>query len=124
MSRSLLNRKSLARAVAATLAAYSGAGLASPTTGSPYYSDTQSTHVEDATSKGIGTVNMIACVLHALAPDQLVNKGNYVALIDENACDPNARDSSSQSGASGGAQTSYTTTVVNRSEERRVGKEC
>src|SRR5215831_5053327 len=115
MSR-IFNRKRLAQAIAIALAGCSGASFAGPPATSPYVTDAQNTHVEDATSHGIGTVNMIACILHSLAPDQLVNKNSYVALVDENTCDPNSRDSSSQAGSSAsGSQTSYTTTFVNSS---------
>jgi len=89
---------------------------AAPTAGSAYYTDTQSSYVEDATSKGIGQVNMITCIMHAMRPDALVNQGDYIALVDENKCDPNARSSTSNSGSSDGAQaSSFTTTVVNSS---------
>src|SRR5215831_20601932 len=103
----------LANAIAATLAMSAGASNAAPTSGSPYFTDVQSTHVEDATSKGIGTVNMIVCIMNSMAPDKLVNKGDYIALVDENKCDPNSRSDASQSGSSSGGQTTYTTTVVN-----------
>src|SRR5262249_40398832 len=44
----------------------------------------------------------------------LVNKDNYLALVDEAKCDPNQRSSSSNSGSSEGAQSSnYTTATVN-----------
>jgi hypothetical protein len=92
------------------------ASAALPASGSAYFTDAQSSHVEDATSKGIGTVNMIACIMSAMKPDQLVNQGDYIALVDENKCDPNARSSTSQSGDSGsGAQSNFTTAVVNSS---------
>lgn len=87
---------------------------AAPTAGSAYYTDPQSSYVEDATSKGIGQVNMIACIMGALKADVLVNQGPYIALVDENKCDPNARSNTSNSSGSDGAQAaSYTTTVVN-----------
>lgn len=88
---------------------------AAPVSGSAYYVDPQYSHVEDATSKGIGQVNMIACFMSAMKPDALVNQGNYIALIDESKCDPNSRASSSNAGASSnGAQaSSYTTAIVN-----------
>jgi hypothetical protein len=89
------------------------AALAAPPAGSPYNTDPQSSHVQDATSERIGTVNMVVCIMNALAPDQMVNKGNYVALVDENACN-GKKDSASNSGASGGATSapSYSTAIV------------
>lgn len=86
---------------------------AAPAAGSAYYTDPQSSYVEDATSKGIGQVNMITCIMSAMKPDALVNQGAYIALVDENKCDPNSRSSTANSGSSDGAQAaSYTTTVV------------
>jgi hypothetical protein len=92
--------------------------LAAPPSMSPYYTDLQNSHVEDATSKGIGQVNMITCIMAAMKPDALVNQGNYVALVDEAKCDPDGRSSSGNSGAtSDGAQgaASYMTAIVNSS---------
>lgn len=113
---SRFHRNVLTQAVALALTtAYAGTGSANPAAGSPYFTDVQNTHVEDATSKSIGTVNMIACIMHAMAADQLVNQGNYIALVDENACDPTAQSSTSQSGSNSGSQTNYTTSIVNSS---------
>ena len=42
---------------------------------SAYRTDLQTSHVQDATSSGIGEVNMIACIMSAMRPDALVNKG-------------------------------------------------
>jgi hypothetical protein len=113
-----MNRsRQLASAIAFVLtASYANLAAANPAAGSAYFTDAQSSHVEDATSKGIGTVNMIACIMSAMKPDVLVNKGDYIALVDENKCDPNSRSSTSQSGGSGSsAATEYTTAVVNSS---------
>jgi hypothetical protein len=108
--------KRLSGAIALVLSyAVSQSALAAPpASGSAYFTDAQSSHVEDATSKGIGTVNMIACIMSAMKPDQLVNKGDYIALVDETKCDPNSRSSTSQSSGSGsGAQSEFMTAVVN-----------
>lgn len=90
---------------------------AAPTAGSAYYTDTQYSHVEDATSRGIGQVNMIACIMSSMRPDALVNEGDYIALVDQGKCDPEARSNTSNSGASGnGTQAAdYMTAVVNSS---------
>jgi hypothetical protein len=111
-----MKRKALITARIALAAApfWVGAASAVPPQGSSYYTDGQNSYVEDATSKGIGTVNMIACFIGAMRPDALVNEGNYVALVDEKKCDPNARSSASSSGASGGQDVpQYTRAVVN-----------
>lgn len=107
-------KHSIALALASSLG-YGSIAVAAPTAGSPYYTDPQSSHVEDATSKGIGQVNMIACIMNAMRPDALVNQGDYIALVDEAKCDPNSRSSSSNAGASSdGAQAaSYMTATVN-----------
>jgi len=93
-------------------AAQTQLAVANPAAGSAYFTDAQSSHVEDATSRGIGTVNMIACIMSAMKPDQLVNQGNYIALVDESKCDTDGRSSTGNS--AGGAQgASYMTAVVN-----------
>jgi hypothetical protein len=87
-----------ATAIAAALSAAFSAAWAAPASNSAYRSDAQQSHVEDATSRGISQVNMITCVMGAMRPDALVNEGNYVALVDSNKCDPEARASSSNAG--------------------------
>jgi len=109
-----MNRsKQLASAIALILiSSYGTLAVANPTAGSPYFTDAQSSHVEDATSRGIGTVNMIACIMSAMKPNQLVNQGNYIALVDENKCDAN-RSSSGNSSGTGAQGASYMTAIVN-----------
>ncbi len=115
MSKRIPCSKKLSSAIALVLSfGLIDSASAAPASGSAYFTDVQSSHVEDATSKGIGTVNMIACIMSAMRPDQLVNEGNYIALVDESKCDPNSRSSTSQSGGSGsGAQSDFMTAVVN-----------
>lgn len=91
-----------------------GPAFAAVPASSPYKTDVQYTHVEDATSKGIGQVNMITCILSALKPDGVVNKGPYLALVDESQCDPESRGSSSGAGSDSSSQaSSFTTVTVN-----------
>ena len=91
-----------------------GPASASVPAGSAYKTDTQFSYVEDATSKGIGHVNMIACILSALKPDGVVNKGPYLALVDEAKCDPESRGGGADSGSDSSAQaSSFTTVTVN-----------
>lgn len=94
----IVNRYSisvLASLVHATLAA------AAPSSNSSYATDAQNSYVEDETSRGIGQVNMITCIMSALKADALVNEGPYNALVDETKCDPSARaESSSTQGSS------------------------
>ena len=103
----------VALAVAAALAA---PAHAAPSSTSAYRTDAQTSQVQDATSSSIGEVNMIACIMHALSYDALVNKGPYIALVDKNKCDAEKRSSTSNAGStSEGAQSaaSYVTATVN-----------
>lgn len=83
---------------------------ADPPASSEYVTDPQNSYVEDATSRGIGQVNMIACIMSALRPDALVNDGPYTALVDQTKCDPNSR--SSTGNANSGSQTSTFVTAT------------
>ena len=105
-----LNR--LATACAVLL---SGVAAAAPATNSPYRTDAQNTHVEDATSQGVNQVNTITCFMSAMRPDALVNEGNYIALIDKKKCDSENRSSSGNSGSTSGGTNapSYVNAIVN-----------
>ncbi|HET9645548.1 MAG TPA: hypothetical protein VFP68_19800 [Burkholderiaceae bacterium] len=109
-----LHRSRLALALTAALPALA---TAAPGQNSPYLTDAQNTHVEDATSKGVNQVNMITCFMSSIRPDALVNKGNYIALVDKNKCDAESRSSSDNSGStnSGSNAPSYMTATVNSS---------
>lgn len=101
-------------ALACTLA-WPALVLAAPGADSAYRTDKQNTHVEDATSKGVNQVNMITCFMSSMRPDALVNKGDYIALVDEKKCDPEARASSGNSGAGDSSSNapSYMKAIVN-----------
>lgn len=103
------------RLVLAIAAALPALALAAPGAGSAYRTDLQSTHVEDATSKGVNQVNMITCLMTAMRPDALVNLGAYNALVDESKCNPDARSSSGNSGSSsaGASAASYMNATLN-----------
>lgn len=109
-------KHSISAALAGGLA-FSSIANAAPAAGSAYYTDPQHSYVEDATSRGIGQVNMITCFMSSMKPDALVNEGDYIALVDESKCDPESRSSASNSGASSdGAQAAdYMTAIVNSS---------
>jgi len=112
----ILNLRARAAVALAVAAALASTAHAAPGSTSAYRTDAQSSHVEDATSSGIGEVNMIACIMHALSADALVNQGAYIALVDKNKCDSAKRSSTSNAGStSDGAQAaaSYITAVVN-----------
>jgi hypothetical protein len=97
------------------LAVAAATASAAPPAASAYFTDAQTSHVQDATSDSIGQVNMITCVFHSMRPDALVNQGAYVALIDKNKCDAAKQSSATNSGdSSGGSQApEYMTAVVN-----------
>jgi hypothetical protein len=89
---------------------------ATPPSNSAYKTDLQTSHVEDATSRGIDQVNMITCIMSALRPEALVNQPSYLALVDQGKCDPGSRSSTSNAGSSDGTQApSYLTATVNSS---------
>lgn len=96
-----------------------GSTLAAPPSSSAYYTDPQSSHVEDATSRGIQQVNMITCLMNAMRADAMVNEGEYVALVDVNRCDPRAQASSAPTAASSGASqaVSYSSAIVDSSRD-------
>jgi hypothetical protein len=86
---------------------------ATPGASSAYNTDSQSSHVEDATSRGVNQVNMITCIMSSLKPDALVNEGSYLALVDETKCDAEGRSSTSNSGGSDGTQsTAFLTATI------------
>lgn len=90
--------------------------LAAPPSTSPYYTDPQNSYVADATSDGIANVNMVLCIMDAMKPSDMVNKGAYIALVDKNKCDSLGQSSAnnSSSGSSGANETpEYMKAVVN-----------
>jgi hypothetical protein len=104
--------RSLMRATLALTLLQSSFALADPPANSPYATDTQNSHVEDATSRGIGQVNMIACIMGALRPDALVNDGAYNALVGMQKCDA-GKGASSDDGSGASQATTYATATVN-----------
>src|SRR3954469_16777354 len=93
--------------------------FADPPSTSAYATDPQQSHVEDATSRGIGQVNMITCIMSAMRPDALVNDGPYIALVDMQKCDPNARASTDNASGATGAS-SFATATVNSTRTSNV----
>lgn len=104
------------RLTLALVAACPGFVYAAPSATSAYMTDVQNSYVQDQTSEGIGTLNSIMCYLGAMAPSAMVNKGDYIALIDESKCDAN-RDSSSNSGSGGATAPQFTAATVNSSRD-------
>src|SRR5258706_16254880 len=103
-------------ALVAALTLFGTAGaIAAPTNPlSPYFTDPQNSYVEDATSKGIGQVNMITCFIGSMKPADLVNQPNYIALVDQKKCDSNSRSDPSNQGATSGSDApNYTRAIIN-----------
>ena len=114
MNLTKMNNKSLVFAlVAAGVLPLSA--LAAPAVTSPYTTDPQNSYVQDATSDGISSLNMVLCIMDAMKPADMVNIGPYVALVDKNKCDSKSQSSASNStgGASGAtAAPDYMNAVV------------
>jgi len=109
-----LKRKHLVLSILAAAAAPLPV-MATPSATSPYVTDTQNAYVQDATSDGISSLNMVMCIMDAMKPAALVNQGPYVALVDKNKCDSKSQSSASNatSGASGATATpDYMNAVV------------
>jgi len=110
----ILKRKYLVLSIMAAAAAPLPV-LATPSSTSPYVTDTQNAYVQDATSDGISSLNMVLCIMDAMKPADMVNKGPYVALVDKNKCDSKSQSSASNStsGATGATATpDYMNAVV------------
>jgi len=87
--------------------------LATPSSTSPYVTDPQNSYVQDQTSEGLSNLNTVLCVTDSIKPADMVNKGNYIALIDMNKCNHQS-SSDSSAGSSGATSTpNYATAVVN-----------
>jgi hypothetical protein len=115
MNFTTLNRKSLALSLL-VIGTMPLSALAAPSDTSPYVTDTQNSYVQDATSDGISNLNMVLCIMDSMKPADMVNKGNYIALVDKNKCDTKSQSSASNStsGSSGASSApDYMTAVVN-----------
>src|SRR3990172_6658655 len=101
----------------AVMAACPALVFAAPPATSAYFTDAQHSFVQDQTSEGINQVNMIACFMGAMKGDSMVNKGDYLALVDEKKCDASGRDSASNYGSSnsGSNASQFITATVNSS---------
>jgi hypothetical protein len=92
----------------AVMGAASGLAAAAPPSTSPYFTDPQNLYVQDETAQGIGSLNLVLCVIGSMDPGDMVNAGPYIALVDMNKCQSNKGGSS---GASAGA-TNFANAVV------------
>jgi len=83
MNKNFFKRKLFLLAI---LNVYASAAFAVPPATSPYITDAINSHVQDQTSQVLGQVNMILCIVGAMGPGEMVNEGNYIALVDQNTC--------------------------------------
>src|SRR5689334_21699225 len=82
--------------------------FAAPPSTSPYATDPQNLSVQDETAQGIGSLNMVLCVVGAMDPGAMVNAGPYIALVDMNKCQGAKGGGSPASGSA----TNYANAVV------------
>src|SRR5579862_1563891 len=100
-------RTSRALTICAVTGAMSTLANAAPPANSPYVTDPQNLYVQDETAQGIGSLNLVLCVIGATDPGDMVNAGPYVALVDMNKC----QNEKGGSGASAGA-TNFANAIV------------
>lgn len=100
----------LHRIIMAALAATPTLALAVPPAGTSYFTDPTDSYVQDQTSQIMGSLNNVLCYMGSMAPDLMVNAGDYIALVDSNAC-----DNKGSGGQSSNTGASYVTSVVNSS---------
>lgn len=87
---------------------------AAPTAGA-YTTDPQNSWVQDRLAEVMNTPNTILCFMGKLRADAMVNQGNYVALVDMEACDSGNRgaDTSSNTNTAANNVVNYTRVTVN-----------
>ncbi|MFH2131891.1 MAG: hypothetical protein ABIK68_16070 [bacterium] len=78
---------------------------------SDYAKDETFVYVRDDTSQALNTVNSILCYFDQIQPDDMLNRGNYKAQVDESQCNQNKGGSSGGSSSGGGADKSSSSTV-------------
>ena len=78
---------------------------------SDYSQDETFVYVRDDTSQALNTVNSILCYFDQIQPDDMLNRGNYKAQVDESQCNQSKGGSSGSSGSGGGADQSGSSTV-------------
>lgn len=98
--------------IIALLATSMAAHATLPTSGA-YVSDPQSEYVQDKTSEGTSHASEILCYMANTRPDAMVNKGSYVAFIDESKCSADKADAKNSSSEGGGSSTNYTRMRLN-----------
>jgi len=80
-----------------------------------YTNDPVNTYVYDESMESLSTVNDILCMMAQTKAHEMVNRGDYVALIDQGLCDQGENNGQTAGGSSSGRQTEYERWVVNSS---------
>lgn len=112
--KNLANPRALTVAIAGLLAALNGA-YAAPT-GGAYVSDTTQSYVNDATNQGLRLPNTVLCYMHGTGANlaEVLNVGDYIALVDKNKCEKDDATSNTVTGDSGASSApDYLVTAVN-----------
>jgi hypothetical protein len=90
-----------------------GVVSALPGGGTDFSNDRANTYVYDDSMESLNTVNMILCLMGQLRASDMVNRGAYLALVDENKCEQGQNQSSAgASGQSSTRQVSYSKWTV------------
>ena len=87
----------------------SARAVQNPLPGGDFAADKQNVYVFDESMESLQTVNMILCLLDQTKASAMVNKGAYIALVDEDKCEQGKNQSSAGSTgqSSGGQATTY-----------------
>ncbi len=82
-----------------------------------FSTDPVNTYVYDASMQSLNTVNMILCLVSQTGASEMLNQGDYIALVNEDLCEQGQNQSSAgQTGqSSGGQATQYNAWTVNSS---------
>ena len=89
----------------------SAASYPTPPAKSAYMTNQQTSYAKDPTSGTFSGAGDISCMINLMSPEQHVNAGQYVALIDQNLC--NDTSTSTTSGSSVGSDPSWVNAVLN-----------
>jgi hypothetical protein len=115
-NRMFINTSPLAIALFA-LTSMPALSVAAPTSGA-YITDQTRSYVEDATSQGLRLPNTVLCYMNGTGANltEVLNQGDYIALVDKNKCENSGGSGNSASGSSGASSApSYMRAVVNGS---------
>ncbi len=91
-----------------------------PATSSDYYTDKTQVWVNERSVESLDNVNNILCMVGQTKYDAMLNKGNYIALVDRNQCNSDKSNAStagqdSQNQSSSATMPDYMKFVVNSS---------